>query len=157
MHEELHLYRKYINEIDKIAGFPKDTNENIDNQALSFLLNPDYQWITIFEKGKKIGFLIIGIDEHHPSCDYFIAQAYILPEYRNQGRMTQTFKEFEKTHSGKYSYFVIHNNHIAIKFWENLFEALGYEKFNIPELKGTFDKEVCAQVAYEPKLDVLEE
>ena len=150
MHEELHLYRKCDDELNDIARLPRQKTEDIDQQALTFLQDfNNYTWIRLLERNKQVGFLIIGSNQRcHPDCDYFIAQAYVLPKYRDQGRMTAAFKRFEAMHPGKYCMFILHENILARHFWRKTFEELGYVKFNIPELKGTFDKEICDQVAY---------
>lgn len=69
--------------------------------------------------GKYIGFLLVGFgDNTHPETDYYIAEFYILPEYRRIGIATAAVKELLSLFPGKYCFRVLKENINARCFWD---------------------------------------
>lgn len=53
--------------------------------------------------------------------DYFIIDSYIDPQYRHRGLMSKAMIDYCYHNRGKYLYYVLSDNKIAIKFWQSLF------------------------------------
>lgn len=109
----------------------KDIDKNIYNA----------QWIPIVHETQEIGFLIICTHPNcHPDADWYIENAYIIPEYQNQGHMQRAVQNWLKEHPGRYCLFIIDKNYPARHMWETVFKKAGYIPFKlkhvIPQKKG---------------------
>lgn len=85
------------------------------------ILQYEVQWIDIVKDGCPIGFLLIGYGQNkHPSSDYYIQEAFILPEHRRERRMFRVVSEFLSLHKGKYCMFILNSNKVAKAFWRKV-------------------------------------
>lgn len=87
-------------------------------------LSDDYCFTDIIVDGHIVGFAIIsapGSSKCYDGCDYYIAQAYIRPEYRRRGLMTKTMVDIFSKNKGSYCYEVLAGNDGAKAFWDKLF------------------------------------
>ena len=131
IYEKKHtLYRQYCEELDLFRPIPlAETDAVLDNWCDCYISATNCSWRNIFnEENELVGFLIIGKDgcEKHPHADFGIAQAYVDPNYRKNGLMTQAVNEYIEKHKGIYSVLVIKQNEYALNFWNNLFTKAGY-------------------------------
>lgn len=79
------------------------------------------EWIPIFHGPDEVGFLIVTHGKLlKRGEDYRIEEAYIKPEFRKRGLMTETVRKYLATHPGKYSMQVMVNNPAAARFWFRL-------------------------------------
>jgi predicted acetyltransferase len=112
-------------------------NENILKNPYGVYFSPTHpntlQWMDILHPTHKtpIGFLIIGTGcGCPPDADYYVSEAYIETEYRNQGIMTEFFTEYLKENPGRYSLYIIKENKDAYRFWNGVFNSEGYKEEN---------------------------
>ena len=130
------LYLEYCAELRKINGgyLPKD-EEISDLYAFNlYMKNPDYDWHLIWEEERVVGFVIIGQGEAQSLCsaDYEIAEAYVQPPFRRQGRVTTLLNEFVSKYKGTYMLLVLQNNWHAYRFWKHCFHSFGYVSCWLP-------------------------
>lgn len=114
------LFSEYITEIRNLMNKTIEPNEihNMFQEIKKDMRKRNTEWIDIGD----VGFIIVGKSPNcNPSCDYYIEECYITPEYRRQGLMTETIKDYVTDHNGTYCMFIINENAIAKKFWESLF------------------------------------
>lgn len=125
------LYSDYLKELEAIRGLPFPDSPDDKWFWCQDYINSDYSnWIDIFSDGLQVGFLIIDTaPDCHPKCNYFIAQSFIMPEYRKKHLMTDAVQRFVTEHGGKYCLMIIDKNSYARDFWFKLFDSLGYESF----------------------------
>ena len=124
------LYQAYLDELEQYADEPFDmTADDFEK-----MYKPrHYNKKLIFDDGKLVGFLIIGQKpDCHPDCDFFICQAYISPEYRNKGLMTNALNEFVNGNKGRYCLDVMFRNHLARAYWFKRFKEMGYIDITLP-------------------------
>lgn len=145
IYEQKHkLYRDYCVELNSYRAVPDtDTDVLINNQLAidtwcdTYINDENCTWRNIFDEasGNLVGFLIVGKggSEKHPDADFGIAQAYIAPEFRNQGLMTKTIKEYLGKHKGLYSLLVLEKNTYALKFWKRTFAKEGYHPMRLDD------------------------
>lgn len=131
--EKHRLYRDYCHELDGFRKAPLMADDaKIDEWCEEYIAGRDSTWLNIFAPdGKLAGFLIIGKagNEKHPDAAYGISQAYIAPEYRGQGLMTEAVNGYLKEHKGIYGLLVIKGNTYAYEFWEKTFKTAGYRSY----------------------------
>lgn len=148
------LLKEYLGELNNITGLPPLTDEQLNKKLLEYINNitPETTRIDIRHKesNKVIGFLYIGYPPNcHPDADFYIQEAYIIPEFRHQGYMRNEIQKFVKNNPGRYCLFIINNNAYAKLFWDKLFCSLGYKQCPLSDV-GAGD-EYCTQYGYERK------
>ena len=154
MYQDKHrLYRMYIAELEAVSCKRLFNSESdIRATADHYIVAEHARWMNIFDKnGKLAGFLIMcKKPECHEHADYFIAQAYILPECRGQKLMTSRLNEYLSGHKGTYCLLVLDGNESARRFWDHYFiDIAGYRPVH---LKNTSDEpENTTLLAYKPK------
>lgn len=145
------LYADYLSELEKIRGIPfTDSPDEKWSWCQDYITSPHSRWIDIEANGKIVGFLIIdSAPDCHPKCNYFIAQSFIMPEYRKKHLMTDAVQRFVTEHGGKYCLMIIDKNTYARNFWFKLFDSLGYESFYLPIVCDMEEGE--SQYGFEPR------
>lgn len=124
------LYESYRSELE---GYRADSIDETVEETLSLYDTPYNANILIRDGNQLAGFLIIGESPNcHPDCDYFICQAYIKPEHRRKGLMTETLRKFIKEHPGTYCLDVLYGNVYARSFWFKFFKRAGYTDIDLP-------------------------
>lgn len=151
MYSEKHdLFLAYKKETDKFINAETNT-EQARNDCDDYINSKEATWKNIFdpESGKMVGFLIIGKEKPHKPVpvERFIIHAYVMPEYRNRGLMTERVVDYESRHHCSYAYLVAEGNKDAIQFWNHLFEKMKYESFS---LEQDFNKTGFILSAYKP-------
>lgn len=144
------LLSDYLDELWSIKGLPP-MPEAEKLKLYTELTGTAYtHWIDIRKEKEIIGFLIIGTAPNcHPDADFYIEEAYIIPDFRRKGYMSAAVSEFEKAHKGTYCLFVLNENTPAKLFWEKFFQKLGYQPCFLRDV-GAGD-EYCTQYGFEPK------
>ena len=115
------MYRDYVAELGEYSHRIKsnpitvtEINHILNNEALMKFF--------ITNSAKEIvGFCLVGFGENtHAETDYYIAEFYILPEYRRSGFATAAVKKLLSMFPGKYCYHVLKENIIARYFWDHI-------------------------------------
>lgn len=108
------------------------------------------QWVPVKIKTQEVGFFTVYQKPNcHPDADFYIQDAYMMPEARNQGLMQKAFQKFVKENPGKYCLFIVDNNEPARHMWPAVFEKLGYEPL---ELRDVLPKKAgLTQYGWGPK------
>ena len=79
-----------------------------------------------------IGFLIAQEltkeEQNETDCKWYISDAYIISGRRRQKFMTTAVYEFITKHKGNIGLVTINANRAATKFWDRIFNGLGYTK-----------------------------
>lgn len=112
------MYRDYVAELGEFSQRIKsnpitatDINGIYNNKLLM-------KFFVTNGVGKTVGFCLVGFgDNTHTETDYYIAEFYILPEYRRIGVATAAVKELFSVFPGKYCYHVLKENINARHFW----------------------------------------
>ena len=89
-------------------------------------------WIPAVEEDLEVGFLILG-NPPHPDCDFYIQDAYIIPEYQGHGTMSKLIRSLPV---GRYSLFVLENNIRAQTFWKHIFGRVYSLRDVLPPVRG---------------------
>ncbi|MCD7871788.1 MAG: GNAT family N-acetyltransferase, partial [Clostridiales bacterium] len=147
--EKIELYKKYVAELDQIAGRGPMPEGQAKNTAEVYI-NADYaHWENIWAAdGKLAGFLVVCREpECHPDADYFIAQLYVRPEYRRQGYAKKAVLGFLGKHSGKYCKLMIEKNTAAYAFWDAIKAEVHAEDVVLAKFVGT-EKDGEKQVGF---------
>lgn len=153
-----HMFRDYLLELQKIEGLTYMNDAQILDNFVKIRSGKTGFWKDVYpdqsrqDKYDMIGFWVLGAKGNcHPDADYFIAESYIKPEYRREGIMSDRISDWIKTYGGMFCLFVLNNNEIAKKFWNKLFDDLGYEKFELSDTGAyTMDGHLI-QIGYRPK------
>lgn len=134
----LALYKRYGDELNEICPEPADlAEEQKQNVILEYIWNVRGcdQWIPILADGEEVGMLIMSTPPNcHPETDFYISQAYVLPEYRRRGLMSAALEEYMASHVGKYGLIILQGNEEAEKFWFRFFEKHGFEAFSVQKI-----------------------
>ena len=126
MNELISLFRDYCQELDKFdqsgKEYPITQADAVFNQYERLkrcVIRP------IQKNGENIGFLItvIPIEENH---HLRICEAYIKPEHRNQGLMTQAVKEVLEKPCKDVRFMVFDKNTKALEYWKRIMTGKGY-------------------------------
>lgn len=129
------MYRDYCRELDRFRKNPlAAADAEIDKWCEEYISSRYSTWQNIFsDDGKPVGFLIIGKagNEKHPDAAYGISQAYIAPEYRGKGLMTDAVLRYVGEHKGIYGLLVIRGNTYAYDFWRKTFKMAGYRPYSL--------------------------
>lgn len=129
---KFNLYTAYCHELNQYMQSQPMTALEITKAANHYASTNDVYWIDIKDGDDIVGFLIIGkpdTPECHPDADYGIAQAYVMPEYRGRGYMSEAVQGFAAKHPGAYSLLIIKQNEPALKFWAKLISSSGYKLY----------------------------
>lgn len=136
--KRLELYNHYITELSAYnPELAKEKNSTINGWATSYI--KEGNWIDIVgDSGQLCGFLIISSlpEDCHPDCDWYICQAYVIPEYREQGFMTNAVFKFIRNNPGIYGFDILRGNDYAEKFWLNIFKKIRAEKVELSRLRA---------------------
>jgi predicted acetyltransferase len=82
----------------------------------------------IISENQKIGFTLISGDSHFSNqIDYFLAEFFILPEYRRNGFGHAAFKEIINIHQGQWELAFFIKNAQAEKFWLEAVKEFSYK------------------------------
>lgn len=115
------MYRDYIAELSLYSTRLKDepvADKEMDNILSNCLL---MKMFIINESGEKVGFCLIGFGQNtHPLTSYYIAEFYVLPEYRRIGVGTKAVQDLFSLLPGTYCYHVLKNNVAAHRFWDQI-------------------------------------
>lgn len=147
--ERLKLWSKYVQELDEISGTRVMPLYQILENFDKTIKDPDTQWIDICSPsdGSFVGFFVVGTKTNcHPDADYYIQEAYVIPEYRRNGLMSSTVKKFVGSHEGVYCLFIINGNVVAKFFWKKIFSELGYGELHLKDV-GAGDN-LCTQYGF---------
>ena len=156
-----HLFFAYMNELYNIEGLALLSEQEMKNIFDEIVNNRYLKWIDIFPDSHKtneskytipIGFIVIGeYPECHPDTDYYIAEAYIKPDYRRQHIMSEIVIDYIKTYGGKYSLFIASKNDTAKQFWQKVFERANYTSLLLSEEPIREPNAHFIQYGYKPK------
>lgn len=155
VYEEKHaLYRKYLDELDTFRENPERISDESCRKICDwYISSKKSSWHNIkdLDTDELVGFVIIGkeVPEKHPDSVRSVAQAYVLPEYRNKGLMTAVMSDYMTRHKGVYSLLVLKGNTYAAGFWKRFFEKEGYEEKKLRPINVLDDEAVM--YAYGPK------
>ena len=118
--EILGLYRAYCKELSQYddTEYPEGQDERVYNE---YRTNPDVTTVAITNGQMKIGFLMLAKTAKAGEC--IICEAYVLPAFRNQGRMKQVLEKALKPYNS--IRFVVFNDNPAKAFWEKVLQELG--------------------------------
>lgn len=118
--ELLGLYRAYCDELSKYddTEYPEGQDKRVYNE---YRTNPDVTTVAITNGQMNIGFLMLAKTAKAGEC--IICEAYILPAFRNQGRMKQVLEKALKPYNS--IRFVVFNDNPAKAFWEKVLQELG--------------------------------
>ncbi len=139
------LYLQYARELGNYTDSLKEENlsdGDVLKRARRLLPGGEIgdctEWIDIKKDGKIVGFLIMSTaPDCHPQTDYFLNQTFVLPEYRKQGLMSTTLKQFISEHPGKkYSIIIHRKNKWARTFWQAFFLTIGYTTMSLSRWDG---------------------
>ena len=148
LYEEKHaLYRKYVEELDKFRKKPLRLSEKECRQICDdYIQSKNSSWHNIYDPatGNLVGFVIIGKNypEKHRDSLRSVSQAYVLPQYRKKGLMSEVMSDYltRPRHKGVYSLLVLEGNRYAAGFWRRFFRKEGYVETTLwPE--GVGDRE----------------
>lgn len=93
------------------------------------------QWVPVKLKSKEVGFFTVyQAPNCHPDCDFYIEDSYVIPEARNQGLMQKAVQKFITENPGKYCLFIVDCNEPARHMWPAVFQKLGYESLELPNV-----------------------
>ena len=151
------MFKDYIRELHGIEGLREMTDAEILDQYIKIRSGINEAWADIYQEESPrtdadlIGFWVHGINGNcHPDADEFIAEAYIRPEYRREGIMSETISNWIKTYGGKICLFALSKNEVAKKFWLSLFEKIGYEPYQLSKVADDMDGHLI-QFGFRPK------
>lgn len=144
------MFCDYLNELQTIKGLSPLKNKQLKKMYKNYISETNTKWIDIFADELKkdiIGFLIIGYPPNcHPDADFYIEEAYVIPEFRRQKHMSLTVSRFIEANEGIYCLFILNNNIPARHFWPEVFAKHGYSQFELIDV-GAGD-EHCRQYGF---------
>ena len=112
------MYKDYIKELKSILKEPYfiiEAERNLNNIIDGINHKENTIWFDI-DNGK--GFILLGFgDNCHPSCDYYIEEIYVAPEYRRKGLMEKSLRELLDKNKGVYSLYIVEANTPALSLW----------------------------------------
>ena len=152
------MFRDYLLELQETEGLTYMNDAQILDNFIKIRSNTTEYWRDVYpdqsrrEKQDIIGFWVLGANGNcHPDADYFIAEAYIKPEYRREGIMSDRISDWIKTYGGKFCLFVLSKNEIAKKFWNKLFADLDYEECELRDVGVYSMDDHLIQLGFKPK------
>lgn len=115
----------------------KMTDEQIRDWLLGELLPSGTRIFPIFADEKEIGFVILGLKGQncHPLCDAFIIHAYVLPEFRKIGYMSNTLHSIFKEYKGVFCYDVLNRNETGKHFWGSFVKKNNFPVIDLEEVR----------------------
>lgn len=139
------LFEEYIDELDAIDPSTKDERHPIDpyfekitnatgcsdSEYDYSLQHPCSFWVDLYPDNDNleyldpVGFLLFSVDLEDERI--YIQEAYVLPEYRNQGIMTETIRSLALLfpHNSVVLSVLIANKK-AMAFWRSVLQETGY-------------------------------
>lgn len=162
------MFRDYLQELQEIEEYRYMSDEAILESYINARSGVTEFWMDIYPdeadkcaarrtKHDIIGFWILGKNGNcHPDADYFIAEAYIKPEYRREGIMSDRISDWIEKHrktgnrNGKFCLFVLSKNEVAKKFWKHVFDRCGYEPYKLSDIADDLNGHLI-QLGYKPK------
>ena len=121
------LFQQYLSELDTYRIVPRPEPQSVQKKWFDEYWNDKgCKWHDIIVNDQLVGFLITSdwLPNCHPDADYAICEAYVLPDYRHQGLMSDYVKQFVCENRGVYCLLVIHGNVYGKQFWMKLFRNL---------------------------------
>ncbi len=111
----LEMFWEYNTYLRGLSGLPPMP----ENERVSFFEDnyPGATWLPVWCGKPEVGFLVLG-NPPHPDTDFYIQDAFVLPEYQNRGLMT---KLVDSLPVGYYSLFILKRNEAAYRFWLGIF------------------------------------
>ena len=150
LNERIKIFKNYADELSSIAGELLFTPQEAEKTVVDYSLRDWYEWHDICDNGKEVGFIIIATaPQCHSMADFYIANAYVKPEYRKKGLAEKCLKNILDQHPGRYCYNVIKKNKKADEIWKKIFGRAGYEYIDLP-LERTFSWDKETQYAVQP-------
>lgn len=106
-----------------------DYTKEIGVKSSDFETNENRSDYLIIHNKKIAGFALIGeYPDSFSPFDIFVQDFYIKPEFRNQGIGSESMAEIIDLHEAPaVSLFILDNNDVAYKFWQRLFNIIGFE------------------------------
>ena len=103
------LFCDYTREIHTMRGIKPLDDESMKFLYDSYITETKVEWVNVFsDTGDVIGFFIIDFYPNcHPDADFYIEEAYIVPEYRKCGYMSKAISQYVNTNPGTYFYFIV--------------------------------------------------
>lgn len=120
--EQMYLdYKRELCAMDGLDGLRAPAEDYLLDVRAATKRPDAVEWVPIIKDDREVGFLIITKGElAKRGEDYRIEEAYVKPEYRERGLMSEAVKKYLKEHPGKYSMQLMANNHNAAMFWFKL-------------------------------------
>lgn len=144
-------YRKYMRELDTMQGVTYD-HVAADKLYEELLEDENNFWVPVTRGRKTVGFFTMcAAPNCHPDTDYFLRDAYVRPQYREQGAMKKAVLRWLKLHPGKYNVIVVKGNYPAYNCWQQVFAAAGYEEFPLRELEEFAGISNIMMFGFQPK------
>lgn len=134
------MYRDYVTELGQYSVRIK--YNLITSREINSIYNNELlmKFFVSNGEGEIVGFCLVGFgDNTHTETDYYIAEFYILPEYRNNGIATAAVKELLSLFPGKYCYHILKENIIARQFWDHVQKECGCKPLSLEDTCGLTD------------------
>ena len=124
---KISMYVDYCIELDKYDPDEETYPINQAKQvAKEYLQRDDFVWTPIYDGIDEVGFLITADDLPFFGNGKYICEAYIRPDHRKRGLMTQTVQEMLKKCSIVHLEVFMANP--AIWFWTHMFSETGFKE-----------------------------
>ena len=125
------LFQKYHKELIETCGLRTSSKREQSITFHDLVDHPEtFSWIDIKKDSLWIGFLVIEKvqteKEEHEMESRYIAEGYILPEFRRQHLMEKEVLHYLKLHPKTYKLYILNKNLVAQEFWMKTFHKAGY-------------------------------
>ena len=131
------LYTQYCTELNGFRTHGEQPMNMFEmyNHCEEYFKASECTWHDIHMDDQIIGFIVMAnrVPYVHPECDYAICEAYIIPEYRRRGLMTQVVRSLVEEYPGQYCLLVLDGNEYAKKFWNKVFASMRYEPCDLDD------------------------
>ena len=119
------MYVDYCIELDKYDPYegiyPLDQARFV---AEEYLNRPDFRWTSILDGPREVGFLITAVDLPFFGKGLYICEAYVRPDHRRKGLMTDAVTEMLKKH--RIVHLEVFSANPAIWFWKQTLINAGF-------------------------------
>lgn len=151
--KETDMFEKMYSNYDRELGlYSARLRENpiTSSDFLDMYLNAFLKKLFIVNReGVVIGFCLLGFgDNTHPDTNYYIAEFYIVPEYRRAGYGLAAVAQLLAWFPGKYCYHVLKENQAGLAFWKGAKAFCGWADLPFSDTLGLDD---CFFFAFETK------
>ena len=119
--DRLALYREYCQELKQYDKDPSpwDMKQAAD-YAESCIRGRGYEWLDIYQDNILCGFLILGYDLPVHGNGLYICEAYVKPDFRERGLMSDLVRNKLRSRKGKIYLTIYDKNLYAQEFWGTL-------------------------------------